>query len=315
MMSPRWAEFERRCQKPDFRTVGHWLARYWARPWALRLTWLLVATPITPHQLTALAMLAALAGCVGLGIGTPLGWLIGSALLLGWYLLDHIDGQVARYRGTASLDGTALDYLMHHAVNLLVPLSAGFGLGRATGYDVWWLIGLALCLGLMLPNLIWDARYKAFTQRLKRLRGTLHVHGGRLTSPDPKATGSGSLPRLALHLARQLCETPSILIGLALVSLATILTRDPQLWPAQIYVAAVSAISLALAMLRVGQVTYRSEAEDEFRRRFQPPFGYQLVLHEGHWLVVPETDVDPAGATRHSARPSESGTLERTPRG
>ena len=58
------------------------------------------------------------------GLGLACGWIVAAGLLQLWYLLDHVDGQLARLRGTASLDGVQLDFLMHHTVNLLVPLGA-----------------------------------------------------------------------------------------------------------------------------------------------------------------------------------------------
>jgi hypothetical protein len=99
-------------------------------------------------------------------------------LLQLWYLLDHVDGQLARLRGTASLDGVQLDYLMHHTLNLLVPLGVGCGLFAATAQPLWAVGGLLWAVSSLLITLHHDARYKAFIQRLKRLRGQLRVHGG-----------------------------------------------------------------------------------------------------------------------------------------
>ena len=92
------------------------------------------------------------------------------------FWLDHVDGQVARWRGTASLDGVYLDYLMHHAATF----------SSASGSATAWPPERATPLGgggvrdragwtfLSLHN---DCRYKAFFQRLKRESG-YRVDGG-----------------------------------------------------------------------------------------------------------------------------------------
>ena len=49
------------------------------------------------------------------------------------FWLDHVDGQVARWRGTASLDGVYLDYLMHHAREPGPRLRPRLRPGRAVG--------------------------------------------------------------------------------------------------------------------------------------------------------------------------------------
>ena len=92
------------------------------------------------------------------------------------YLLDHVDGQLARLHGVSSLDGTQLDYLMHHTINLLVPLGIGVGLFvRWPTALVRGRIGVGVSLLLITLSTTPD---KAFYRRLKRLHGTLHVHGG-----------------------------------------------------------------------------------------------------------------------------------------
>ena len=113
-----------------------------------------------------------------LGCGGNLGWLAGAGLLQLWYLLDHVDGQVARYRDRESLDGVQLDYLMHHTVDILIPCGLGYGLFQESNARGWLLAGMTWGLGALLLGLEHDARAKAFIQRLKRLEGELRVIGG-----------------------------------------------------------------------------------------------------------------------------------------
>ena len=118
-----------------------------------------------------LAMGLAIAAAVAFGRGGSVGWLVGAGLLQLWYLLDHVDGQVARYRDCESLDGVQLDYLMHHTVDLLIPCSLGYGLFQASNWRGWLLAGIIWGLGTLLLGLEHDTRSKAFIQRLKRVVG------------------------------------------------------------------------------------------------------------------------------------------------
>ncbi|HJT30508.1 MAG TPA: CDP-alcohol phosphatidyltransferase family protein, partial [Pirellulales bacterium] len=178
MNRPSLAELEVRCQKPDHRRLGNWMARRISRPAALRITWIVHPWGVSAHAMTVAALACAIAAAVAFARGDVAGWLAGAALLQLWYLLDHVDGQLARLHGAATLDGMQLDYLMHHVVNLVIPWGAGFGLMQATGTTAWLIAGLVWSLGLLLLGLVNDARYKSFMGRLEQLEGPLIVLGG-----------------------------------------------------------------------------------------------------------------------------------------
>lgn len=128
MRRPTLAQLEKTCQKPDHRRIGSFMARRVARPLALRITWMIAPWGISAHMATFATWAVALGAAGAFAWGTPAGWLIAAALLQLWYLLDHVDGQLARLHGTQSLDGASLDYMMHHTTHLLMPLGIGVGL-------------------------------------------------------------------------------------------------------------------------------------------------------------------------------------------
>ena len=178
----------------------------------------------------------AAAAAFAFGCGGNLGWLAGAGLLQLWYLLDHVDGQVARYHDRESLDGVQLDYLMHHTVDILIPCSVGYGLFQESDARGWLLAGMAWGFGSLLLGLEHDARAKAFIQRLKRLEGELRVIGGG---------GAGRRLRRRFQLAgcaarswaaRKSCEGHVIMNLLAVVAVASWLFPDWNLlaipmWP------------------------------------------------------------------------------------
>ena len=88
-------------------------------------------------------------------------------MILG-YWLDHVDGQVARWRGTACLGGVYFDYMMHHLAMMALGFALGFGLTMRGGSPLWSVAGFLIAAGWTILNLHNDCRYKAWFQRLKR---------------------------------------------------------------------------------------------------------------------------------------------------
>ena len=84
---------------------------------------------------------------MAIGTGDRLLFVVGVVLAQLGFWLDHVDGQVARWRGTSSLDGVYLDYLMHHAANLALGFALGYGLAVRLGDLRWTIAGFAIGLG------------------------------------------------------------------------------------------------------------------------------------------------------------------------
>ncbi|MHC4402761.1 MAG: CDP-alcohol phosphatidyltransferase family protein [Planctomycetota bacterium] len=247
------AELERRCQKPDHRRLGNWLARRISRPAALRITRVVAPWGVSANAATLAAWGCGLAAAVAFGWGTAWGWLLGAGLLQVWYLLDHVDGQLARLHGTASLDGTQLDYLMHHTVNLTVPLGVGFGLFARTAEPLWMLGGLVWGLALLVITLQHDARSKAFFRRLKRVRGKLEVVGGGGGRPLPQPPIPRSPLRLAAWTARKSCETHVVMTVLLAVAVAQQAIGDVGLIAGRFYLAITAPLAAATAAWTVAR--------------------------------------------------------------
>ena len=175
---PTLAQLRAVVQKQRHREIGNWLARRVARPSAVHGTWAAVRLGATAHQITSAALLVGLAGAAAVATGDRWGFIAGAALLWLAFWLDHVDGQVARWRGSASLDGVYFDYLMHHAQNMAVGFALGFGLAMRTGRVEWAAAGFAIAMGWALLGLHNDCRYKAFIQRLKSTAESYRVDGG-----------------------------------------------------------------------------------------------------------------------------------------
>jgi len=114
---------------------SHRLARLVVRP--------LVSTGVTPNHLTALRVITGVAACLEFALGTAAGTTWGGALWVLSAFLDRADGELARIGNMMSPGGHRLDYLADTAINTLLFVALGVGLGHT------WLGGYALPLGLL----------------------------------------------------------------------------------------------------------------------------------------------------------------------
>jgi phosphatidylglycerophosphate synthase len=111
------------------RNAEHWLARLVLRDVSLRVTALLVRTPVTANQLTALMIVVGLLAAVA--AAAP-GWVTGVLAFVGvlvYFLLDLCDGEVARWRRRTSIKGVYLDRVGHYLVEAAVISAYGWRAG------------------------------------------------------------------------------------------------------------------------------------------------------------------------------------------
>ena len=267
---PTLAELRARVQKDRHREIGNWLARRVARPSAVYGCWLAVRLGLSAHHITAAACIASLAAAVVIGTGERSMFVLGVALAHLGFWLDHVDGQVARWRGTASLDGAYLDYLMHHATNLALGFALGYGLTVRSGDSRWTIAGFALGAGWALLSLHNDCRYKAFFQRLKAATGSYRVDGGSGGRPQPPAAWPRRGMAALTWPAYKACEPHVVLLGLTGLALLAIVTTALWLTLWRGGVIAFAVLSPVLAVARIARSVRRSAVEDEFAHWFRP---------------------------------------------
>ena len=265
---PTLAQLRSRVQKDRHREIGNWLARRVARPSAVYGTWLALRLGLSANQVTLAALAASLGAALAVGTGTRSGLLAGVALGHAAFWLDRVDGQVARWRGTAGLDGVYFDYLMHHAAGLALGFALGHGLAVRTGDSSWSVAGFAIACGwagLALHN---DCRYKAFFQRLKKEPGRLTLQGGGGGRPAPPARWPRRGRGLLTWPAYKACEPHAVL--LLLTALAAVMAASPargfEAW--RWGVRAFALLAPALAAARVARSIRRGDVEREVGRWF-----------------------------------------------
>jgi phosphatidylglycerophosphate synthase len=130
------AEVYRRTRKPKDILWN----RFVARPLAAVLLVPLRATRITPNQITLATLVVFAAGAALLALGA--GWralVIATVVIEVSYVLDCVDGQLARLKGISSPVGAHLDFLMDELKAFLLIAAVGIRLWLASGRP-WWLV-------------------------------------------------------------------------------------------------------------------------------------------------------------------------------
>lgn len=133
-------ELKKSCQKEKefFR-----ISKYFYRPLSLPITSLIVKTSISANTITVIGILTWIAGCFLLCL-TEAGYQIAAVILLQLGLiLDHVDGDLARYRNRTSYEGAYLDLLGHSFSGPLLFLCWGLNVFFSLHYS------LALYLGII----------------------------------------------------------------------------------------------------------------------------------------------------------------------
>jgi len=120
---------------------------FWARLYGRRLswplTWLALKTPLSASAVSIISIITGAAGGLCFAFNAVTWNVAAVALLLLSWVLDCVDGEVARARGTASLDGEFIDACRHQIT--CPALFAGITLGVwARHPDAGWLVALGL---------------------------------------------------------------------------------------------------------------------------------------------------------------------------
>ena len=258
-------ELNRICQKPRYKEVGNWMVRHILRDAALPVTWLLLHTPITANQVTLISLIIGLVGIVFFMFSSPF-FLIGALLLQLWYLLDHVDGQIARYRKTASLTGRFFDFLMHHIIHISILFSLGVYSFFLTGQFLFVLWGFASSVALLAFNLIHDVKYKTFFERLVALEKPFSIRPPsecKATSGAKEFSGS----RKVFSVLHKTCEVHVLMNVLALAALLQVLTPislDLRFFLFLVY----GIIAPSLAVVKFSYLIRGKKMDEEFQSRF-----------------------------------------------
>lgn len=143
-------ELREKCQRNEAYR-GTFLDSVFFRSLSIYLTKLFLRTSITANQVTILWFLIGIVACYFFTLGNSFYSLVGSMLWYMSYLLDHVDGEISRYRLTTGTLGQQLEKIFHSILDRLIFISIAFGVYMV--YPSVW-IYLMLCIILASPVIL-----------------------------------------------------------------------------------------------------------------------------------------------------------------
>lgn len=219
-------ELNRICQKPRYKETGNWMVRNFEREAALPLTWLLLHTSITANQVTLISLWVGLLGILLFSFASHGAFLAGTFLLQFWYLLDHVDGQIARYRKTACLTGRFFDFLTHHLIHGVIFFSLGVYCFKKTGHFIFIPWGFLTSIAMTTFNLIHDTKYKTFFEALSKMK-RIRI---KEESPSPPSCGAKSDPNVlkeGFSFLHKVCEIHVLMNILTVAAIFEAMLKGP----------------------------------------------------------------------------------------
>ncbi|MFI1191717.1 DUF5941 domain-containing protein [Micromonospora sp. NPDC020750] len=159
-------------EKDDFFTT------YFVSTWSPYVTKASAWLKLTPTGVTAISVLFAVAAAVLFGVGGRPALVTGAVLLYLGFMLDCVDGQLARYTRHFSAWGGWLDTMADRAKEYVVYAGLGYG-ATAAGYRYGWALAIA-AMTLQTVRHMTDTWY-----------GVLHDEAAR--RPRTAAAGGGGI--------------------------------------------------------------------------------------------------------------------------
>lgn len=249
------------CQKPQYKEVGNWMVRKILRPAALPLTWVFLHTSITANQVTLLALGVGVLGLLLFVSASKAVFLTGSLFLQLWYLLDHVDGQIARYRKTACLTGRFYDFMMHHIIHGIFFFTLSIYVYGITQNVIFLYWGFIISFSMTSFNLIQDSKCKTFIERLLGL-SQIKIAPAQ---PARESKTEGSLFRKVystLHKASEIHVLVNIFTAAAILNLMV---------PGDLRFSLFVGYGLAVPFLFISKLTYfihTKKIDQEFEATF-----------------------------------------------
>ena len=151
-------EYRALCQKNE--QENYFFDRYFFRKISIYFTIIFIRLKISANQATFLSLLAALSSCYFLMFNSPFMMLMAVFFIFLYHLLDHVDGELARYytaigRQKPSIQGQYFDVLIHKYSTNLMLFFLGISVYNLFGYQWVVVLGFAACIGMSaFPNVI-----------------------------------------------------------------------------------------------------------------------------------------------------------------
>ena len=131
-----------------------YVSTYLNRPVSTRLSARLVATGITPNQITVISFLISLVGAGFLAAGQYAFGLVGGLLVQLASIIDGCDGEIARLKHMSSARGAWLDTVLDRYADVAIALGVTYAFATAHPGPLAWILGFLTACGFILASYV-----------------------------------------------------------------------------------------------------------------------------------------------------------------
>ncbi|NQT90952.1 MAG: CDP-alcohol phosphatidyltransferase family protein, partial [Candidatus Omnitrophica bacterium] len=202
-------------EKAYKKTRHNWYALNVTHRCSILIVKLIYKRDISPDFITLLSIISGLIACAFFLLAGPFSCLIGALFLQGFYILDAVDGQLARAQGRPSTTGAYFDYISNHIVHSLVFITIGLGLYRHTASPLYMFAGFLAGWGMLFMYIIYDAGYNILFNTARKGMGE-----ARQGDSIEVLTGHAKRSFMVLHW---LCTYPAIMNVITMAALLNLI--------------------------------------------------------------------------------------------
>jgi phosphatidylglycerophosphate synthase len=130
------------------------LTTYISRYLSVSITYFLIRTPITPNQVTLIGGIVSLLSAYFFTFGTYAWNIIAALVLFLAFIIDGVDGEIARFKGLQSKFGANFDSIFDAITILAVFFGVTIAAYAATGNVNMWILGFLAVANIMLINYV-----------------------------------------------------------------------------------------------------------------------------------------------------------------
>ncbi len=130
---------------------------------SLRISRLLINTPVTPNAVTLFTLVCSLLAGLLYAKGEYSFMVAGAFLSWAASMLDGVDGELARAKFQASDFGCWLEMVCDYLYYVFVFSGMGYGLDAATGNPIWFYLGIASAIGSLIGFAVVAHQRKLYT--------------------------------------------------------------------------------------------------------------------------------------------------------
>jgi hypothetical protein len=248
------------CQSTAKKDKSNYYMRYVSRFLSIYFTRIILPTSITPNQVSFAMIATGILACTFFLSSQSYIVLFGALILQAWYILDCMDGEVARYRkfqktgqevidkSDLGLTGMYYDVINHYIINLLVPITMSYGLFKATDESGWIIFGMMGSVTQILMLSMHHAQESTLLRKINSNPSVLSFNDASIKS-EPAAKEQLSLPHRLFSMLHYSMTYPSMMNLVLLFSLFELITGSILIREAFLIFTALGSLIVTLAVI------------------------------------------------------------------